>query len=270
MEALATEGEELGPTGVVFNPSAGFQVSLGGVSASSVFIFATTEGTIQGWSPDVDPRSAVVAIDNSRRGSAYTGLAIADTEAGMRLYAANFSGASVDVYDDTFAPAAGLAPDAFRDPSLPAGYAPFGIQQLDGAIYVAYALQNEEGDEEVPGPGNGFVDVYTLDGALIQRVASGGDLNAPWAMVHAPSGFGPFGGALLIGNFGDGRITAFDRDDFGRLGQLETGPRDPIEIEGLWGLAFGNGRDAGETSELFFAAGIDDETHGLFGTITER
>jgi uncharacterized protein (TIGR03118 family) len=265
--ALPTSGPDSGPTGVVFNGGEGFVIESGSSSAPSRFIFATKGGTLVGWSPDVNSRTGVIALDESASGAAYTGLAIATSEDQSLLYAANFPRARIDVFDENFAPASGLAASAFIDPTLSARYAPFGVQAIGERIYVTYALQNEEGTDEVVGAGNGFVSVFELDGTFVARVASGGPLDAPWGVALAPEGFGRFGGALLVGNFGDGHITAFDSDNFTQLGQLGDSTGQPIAIEGLWGITFGNGRMAGNEDTLYFAAGVDDETHGLFGAI---
>jgi uncharacterized protein (TIGR03118 family) len=265
----AGEEEELpGPTGLVFNGGAGFPITVGNEIAPSRFIAATTGGTIIGWSADLDMRTGIVAVDNTATGAAYTGLAIATNGTSLMLYAADFANNKIDVYDENFMPATNLAANAFIDPSLPQGYSPFNIQAIDNRMYVAYALVSDEGPEEVPGPGNGFVSLFEANGAFVTRVLSQDLLNAPWAVVQAPADFGVFSGALLIGNFGDGRITALDPNGYGVLGQLESAAGQPIELEGLWGLVFGNGNLAGLTNELFFAAGIEDETHGLFGKIT--
>jgi uncharacterized protein (TIGR03118 family) len=159
------------------------------------------------------------------------------------------------------------AAGAFTDPNLPAGYAPFGIQTLAGSVYVAYALQDEEGEEEVAGPGLGIVDKYDLAGRLLARVATGGALNAPWGLALAPAGFGRFSGKLLVGNFGNGRINVFDPVSFEPKGHLKGTDGKAIVIDGLWGIAFGNGANAGPATSLFFAAGPDDEEHGLFGRL---
>jgi uncharacterized protein (TIGR03118 family) len=208
---------------------------------------------------------AVVVIDNSASGASYKGLAIDSTSAGTRLYAANFHDARVDVFDGAFAPV--TVAGAFTDPNLPAGYAPFGIQTLAGSVYVAYALQDEEGEEEVAGPGLGVVDKYDFAGHLLARVATGGALNAPWGLALAPAGFGRFSGKLLVGNFGNGRINVFDPVTFEPKGHLKGTDGKAIVIDGLWGIAFGNGATAGPATTLFFAAGPDDEEHGLFGRL---
>jgi len=257
------------PTGVVFNGGNGFAVSNGTASAPARFIFATEQGTVLGWNPSVAPTQAVVAIDNSTAGAVYKGLAIASAAAGDRLYAANFHAGTVDVFDAGFHPVSA----GFSDVALPSGYAPFGIRNLGGTIYVTYALQDADKKDDVAGVGHGFVNAFDTDGHLLRRVASRGRLNSPWGLALAPADFGQFGGNLLVGNFGDGHINAFDLERFegsGELqerGQLHAADGSPIAIDGLWALAFGNGAGAGPTNALFFTAGPFDEEHGLFGKL---
>ncbi len=257
------------PTGVVFNGGTGFAVSNGTATAAARFIFATEEGTILGWSPAVALTQAVVAVDNSAGGAVYKGLAIASTAAGDRLYAANFHAGTVDVFDAGFHPVSA----GFSDVALPSGYAPFGIRNLGGTIYVTYALQDADKKDDVAGVGHGFVNAFDTDGHLLRRVASRGRLNSPWGLALAPPDFGQFGGNLLVGNFGDGHINAFDLQRFeanGELqerGQLHAANGPPVTIDGLWALAFGNGASAGPTNALFFTAGPFDEEHGLFGKL---
>src|SRR5437773_8237606 len=257
------------PTGVVFNGGTGFAVSNGTATAPARFIFATEEGTILGWSPAVALTQAVVAVDNSAGGAVYQGLAIASTAAGDRLYATNFHAGTVHVFDAGFHP----VPAGFTDADLPPGYAPFGIRHLGGTIYVTYALQDADKHDDVAGVGHGFVDAFDTEGNLLRRVASTGRLNSPWGLAVAPSDFGTFSGNLLVGNFGDGHINAFDPRRFqgnGQLrqqGELHAADGRPIAIDGLWALAFGNGAAAGPTNALFFTAGPFGEQHGLFGTL---
>jgi len=257
------------PTGVVFNGGTGFAVSNGTATAPARFIFATEEGTILGWSPAVALTQAVVAVDNSAGGAVYKGLAIASTAAGDRLYAANFHAGTVDVFDAGFHPVSA----GFSDVALPSGYAPFGIRNLGGTIYVTYALQDADRKDDVAGVGHGFVNAFDTDGHLLRRVASRGRLNSPWGLALAPADFGQFGANLLVGNFGDGHINAFDLQRFeanGELqerGQLHAANGPPVTIDGLWALAFGNGASAGPTNALFFTAGPFDEEHGLFGKL---
>src|SRR5881296_4694151 len=257
------------PTGVVFNGGTGFAVSNGTATAPARFIFATEEGTILGWSPAVALTQAVVAVDNSAGGAVYKGLAIASTAAGDRLYAANFHAGTVDVFDAAFHPVLG----GFTDADLPPGYAPFGIRNLGGTIYVTYALQDADKHDDVAGEGHGFVNAFDTDGHLLRRVASRGRLNSPWGLALAPADFAAVSGDLLVGNFGDGHINAFDPGHFrgdGELrqqGLLHAADGRPIAIDGLWALAFGNGAAAGPTNALFFTAGPFGEQHGLFGKL---
>lgn len=257
-----TVGTDSGPTGVVFNGGAGFVVRNGTLSGPARFIFDGEDGLIRGWNPGVDPTNAVVAPAAGDPGASYKGLAIED---GM-LYAADFHNGVVNVFDGSW-----NLVNQFTDPGLPAGYAPFGIQAIGGRIFVAFAKQDEEGEDEVAGQGLGFVDAFDTSGNLTAGVAQHGLLNAPWGLALAPADFGRFSGDLLVGNFGDGRINAFEpqsNDHFTFRGQLRDGTGQPIEIDGLWALGFGNGGNAGPTRTLFFTAGPDEETHGLFGRIT--
>jgi uncharacterized protein (TIGR03118 family) len=254
------------PTGMVFNGSAtDFKVKVGAADpAAARFIFATVAGEIDGWNGQ-----GTVAINGvTTPGAVYLGLAIGSSGGANYLYAANFTNGSVDVFDGLWAPAH-LAGD-FTDPNLPKGYAPFGIQNINGEIFVAYAKQNADGDEELHGKGLGVVSVFGTDGTFHGRVATRGKLNAPWGMAMAPANFGKFSGDLLVGNFGDGRIHAFEKTAHGwkEDGVLKDTNHHTITIDGLWGIGFGNGTGSGPTNSLFFAAGPDDETHGLFGSIT--
>jgi uncharacterized protein (TIGR03118 family) len=172
----------------------------------------------------------------------------------------------VEVYDETFN-AVTLGPDAFIDAGLPAGYSPFGIHQIGGTLYVAYAVVDTATGEAAPGMGNGIVTAYDLNGTFQARISTGGMLDAPWGIAMAPEEFGRFGGALLVGNFGDGHITALDAETYEQLGQLEMEEGVPVEIDGLWAIAFGNDMMAGDSDDLYFTAGTEDETHGLFGEV---
>ena len=251
------------PTGIVFNGGLGFVLPGAGAAR---FLFASEDGTISAWSPGLVPNTqSVVVVDNAASGASYKGLAIDSTSAGTRLYAANFHNARVDVFDGNFAPV--TAAGAFTDPRLPAGYAPFGIQTLAGSVFVAYAKQDAAGEDEVAGDGLGVVDKYDFAGRLLARVATGGALNAPWGMALAPAGFGRFSGKLLVGNFGNGRINVFDPVTFEPKGHLKGTNGKAIVIDGLWGIAFGNGGAAGPATALFFAAGPNDEEDGLLGRL---
>jgi uncharacterized protein (TIGR03118 family) len=255
-----------GPTGTVANSNtSAFVVGQNGVSSSSRFLFDTQAGQILGWSPTVNGTVAVVAVDNSAQGALYDGLATLND----RLYAADFHNGRIDSFDASFRPL-GLP---FTDPKLPKGFAPFGIQALGGDVFVTYAQQDKAKGASLGGTGAGFVDEFTPDGVLVARVASQskrGPLNAPWGLALAPSSFGAYSGDLLVGNFGNGRISAFQKLAGGKWvykGQIRTADGKPIAIDGLWAIAFGNGASAGPADDLFFLAGPTGQQHGLFGFI---
>jgi uncharacterized protein (TIGR03118 family) len=258
------------PDGTVFNPTAGgFVVSKNGVSASARFLFATEDGTIAGWSPSVDPTHAVLAVDRSTVtdpagdvGALYKGLALVNTAAGKFLYATNFRFGTVDVFDSNFE-----LVTSFTDPTIHGGFAPFGIHNIGGDLYVTFAKQDAAKHDDDAGPGNGFVDVFAPNGDLLQRLASRGRLNSPWAVTLAPSTFGAFAGDILVGNFGDGRINAFKPTTGQFLGQLRS-PDGPITIPGLWGLRFPTGSLNVTPDALYFTAGPNHEADGLLGDIT--
>jgi uncharacterized protein (TIGR03118 family) len=254
------------PTGQVFNPTAGFVVRSGDASGPARFIFDSEAGLVTGWNPAVPPPvpSTQAQVGASVPDAIYKGLAIATTPAGTFLYGADFHHARIDVFDQGF----NLVhlSGSFTDPQIPHGYAPFNIQELGGRLYVAYAKQDAQAEDEVAGPALGFVDVYSTSGQLLRHLIEHGQLNAPWGLALAPAGFGRFSGALLVGNFGNGRINAYDQATGEFLGRLRHEDGSPIEIEGLWALRFGNGV-TGNPTTLLFTAGIDDEAHGLFGAI---
>ena len=268
-------GEQGNPTGLVFNGGNGFVVNNGAGTSAARFIFSSEDGTISAFRGA--PIVTVVPNANApAHGAIYKGLAIDSRTAGTHLYATDFHNGKVDVFDTSFHLV--TLSGNFTDPNLPAGFAPFGIQTIGDTLYVTYALQDADAEDEVAGPGNGFVDAYDLNGNLIRRVASAGELNAPWGLALAPpSGFGRFSGDLLVGNFGDGRIHAFDPTtltsdgEFEAVGLLHSERGRPIQIEGLWALQFGHGTTQvganGLTTTLFFTAGPFDEEHGLFGSI---
>ena len=263
-----------GPTGVVFNTSAtDFAVTGGGKTGVSKFIFATEGGQILGWSPVVPGitiPSTETFVGATTTDAVYKGLAIGTSNGKTYLYAADFHHGRVDVFDGSFALQSWAG--AFVDPRLPAGYAPFGIQNLNGMIFVAYAKQDAAKHDEIAGEGRGFVSVFGTDGKFLGRVGSRDELNAPWGMAWAPSNFGRFSNDLLVGNFGDGRITAFAWTKHGwrERGQLKGRNHRTISIDGLWGIGFGNGNASGPTNTLYVAAGPNNENHGFFGSITAR
>lgn len=252
-------GAPSAPTGQVFNSAAAFQLSNG---SNATFLFATEDGTIAGWNGAAGT-TALTMIDNSQS-SSYKGLAISGSGATARLYAANFRTGHVDVWDGSFAPVVG----GFIDPTLPAGYAPFNVQNVGGNIVVTYAVVDPGTGDDVAGPGNGVVDVYDASGVLLRRLSSGGALNSPWGVALAPSGFGPFGNALLVGNFGDGTINAYDFFTGSLLGTLTDGSGMPIVNDGLWDIAFGNHSATSDPNSLYLTAGLNDEADGLFARIT--
>jgi uncharacterized protein (TIGR03118 family) len=281
------------PTGTVFNIALGkgaFQITDGTHTAPAVFLFATEDGTIVGWNPTVDPTGtfdgpnglsthAVIAVDRSAiptadMGAVYKGLTIAtDANGRTLLYAANFRAGTVDVFDTGFKKVTSLPTGAFTDVHLPDGYAPFDVQVLNGKVYVSYALQNAAKHDDVAGQGHGFVDVYNLDGSPglaggKVRLITRGQLDSPWGLAIAPSSFGNLAGALLVGNFGNGRIHAFNATTGAFMDTLRDPDGEPIQIPGLWALKVGNGGAGGEASKVYFTAGLFDETHGLFGSLT--
>jgi len=252
------------PTGEVFNPTSDFEISSNGVTAPSVFIFATEDGTISGWNPTVNAGSTVLMVDNfdEGNGAVYKGLAIGHNDDGTFLFAANFRNGTVDVFNDDFKQV-----KSFTDPNVPAGYAPFNVQVLDDHLFVTFALQNDAKHDDVAGAGHGFVDEFDLEGHLLHRVASGGVLNSPWGLAIAPSGFGEFSNDLLVGNFGDGTINVFDPKTDHFLGKLEGANGAPIQIGDLWALIPGNSGTNTDPQKVYFTAGVANEQHGLFGSL---
>jgi uncharacterized protein (TIGR03118 family) len=252
------------PTGAVSNSSSNFVISNDTTSSPATFIFSTEEGQILAWASSVSGNTAMQVAGGT--GAVYKGLAIA----GDRLYATDFKHGTVDIFDGSFQPV--TDPGAFVDPGIPTGYAPFGIQNVNGDIVVTYAKQDADQEDDVAGQGHGFVDMYTTTGAFIRRIATHGQLNSPWGIAMAPSDFGRFSGDLLIGNFGDGEISAYEPQldgSFELVGQLRTADHKVLSIDGLWSLQFGKGAaNNGDIHTLFFTAGPNDEADGLFGTIT--
>jgi uncharacterized protein (TIGR03118 family) len=253
------------PTGQVFNDTTGFNAS----GQPATFIFATEDGTISGWNPSADRANSIVLVDNSTVGAVYKGLAVANGNNGPMLYAANFQAGTVEVFDANLTPV--ISAGAFRDASLPSGFAPFNIQRIGRKLYVTYAMQDQAKHDDVAGSGNGFIDVFDFSGNLLGRLVSNGALNSPWGLAMAPGNFGDFSNALLVANFGDGKINAFDPCSGEYLGSLQDSSGAALAIPGLWALSFGNGRGAGDANTLYFTAGIPGpgnvEDHGLFGSI---
>jgi uncharacterized protein (TIGR03118 family) len=304
--SIPAPGDPLGasgaPTGAVFNidggPTGGFKINGltkdgAATSAAAVFLFATEDGAIVGWNPGVNPQGfdpakagtyGIIAVGDTASPSedhaVYKGLAIAssstpifsgDPSSNAVLYASNFRSGQVEVYDTSFhrvSPPAG----AFSDPNLPKGYAPFNVQVLGDKVYVTYAKQDKDKEDDVAGPGHGFVDVYNLDGTAgfadgSVRLASRGALDSPWGLAIAPASFGSLAGDLLVGNFGDGFINVFNPTTGKLLGHLNDPDGEPVQIDGLWALKVGNGGNGGDPNSVYFTAGLFDETHGLFGSL---
>jgi uncharacterized protein (TIGR03118 family) len=254
------------PTGIVFNTSSGFMVP--GTKKPAAFIFDTEDGTISAWNGGT---KAVLVVDNARNpsaalGAVYKGLAFAVNETGPKLFATNFRSAKVEVYDTNFKPV--TTTGGFTDPGIPAGYAPFGIQYIDGTLFVTYALQKPGKHDDQEGLGHGFVDVFDTDGHMLQRLASRGVLNSPWGVARASYAFGLFSGDLLVGNFGDSLIHALTPAGLVPLnGKNGTSPLVVAGGRGLWTLTLGGGKNS-NPSTLYFTAGPNEEMDGRFGTIT--
>jgi len=248
------------PTGTIANSVAGF---FGTGTTKANFIFSTEDGTISAWSGG---SAAVLKVDYSTSNAVFKGLAGGSVGTSNYIYAADFHNAQVDVFNTNYSQVT-LA-GTFSDASIPAGYAPFNIQNINGKLFVAYALQDVTKHDDVGGPGHGYVDVFDTSGNLLQRLIAQSVLNSPWGLALAPVGFGAYGGDLLVGNFGDGRINVFNPTNGAWLGALMNNTNAvPIEVPGLWAIAFGNGHSGGDAYTLYFTAGINDESDGLFGSI---
>jgi uncharacterized protein (TIGR03118 family) len=255
------------PDGTVLNTTSGFVISEDGRSAPATSIFATEDGTIAAWNQTVDRRNALIEVDNSAAGAVYKALTLGSNSRGTFLYATNFHNGTVDVFDSQFHQVQ-LA-GSFTDPGIPAGFAPFGIKNINGTLFVTYAKQlAPDNHDDQAGPGNGFIDEFDTSGNLIKRFASQGALNSPHGLALAPADFGAFGNALLVGNFGDGRISAFDLKTGKLLGQLSDAAGRPLVNVGIWGMTFANGAGGTRTDTLYFAAGINGENDGLFASIS--
>jgi uncharacterized protein (TIGR03118 family) len=263
------------PTGQVFNNTGSatdFMITDGVTTAPAVFLFASEAGRITGWAPTVGgapPSTTAETGFTSANGSVYKGVALAQVGAANFLYAADFHNNAIDVINGAFAkvPLGTGGFETFTDPGLPAGFAPFNVAAINRKLYVSYAKQDAAKHDDVAGAGNGFIDVFETNGHFDNRLVSGGDLNSPWGMVVAPTGFGDFSGDLIVGNFGDGLVHAYDPTTGAEKGFLADRSGNPVTVDGLWGLAFGNGK-AGDATSLYFAAGPDGEAHGLFGKLT--
>jgi uncharacterized protein (TIGR03118 family) len=258
------------PTGQVFNPTSSFVVhGSDGSSGPALFLFVGESGNLSGWNPNVPvttpPPSTDAQVAVPTPGAVDKGLAIGGPADSPMLYAADFSAGTVDVYNGMFQRV--NTAGNIEDGQLPAHYAPFNVAVLNDKVYVAFARQN--GADELDGAGLGRVDIFTLDGQLVRRLGAHGVLNAPWGLTIAPAGFGEFSGDLLVGNFGDGRIHAFDPTTLALRGTVRRGNGRPVRISGLWALLPGNGVEGG-TDEVIFTAGPGDEAHGLLGTLTLR
>ena len=259
-------GKPSSPTGMVYNGSSGFTLSQGAASGPARFIFATEDGTVAAWVPAVQAQQTLTARDDSAGNSVYKGLAISAAGSGAQLYVTDFHNNRILVLDSSFNPVP-LPPGRFVDSWVPAGFAPFGIQGINGDLYVSYAKQDAARHDEIDGRGLGYIAVYDPNGVLIRHLVSGGHLNAPWGMALAPASFGRYGGRLLIGNFGDGLINAYDLVSGQYVGHLSAPDHKAISIDGLWGLAFGNGYSSQPVDTLFFSAGPMQESHGLYGSL---
>ncbi len=251
------------PTGQVYNSNSNaFKVTSGGTSGSSIFIFDTEDGTISGWAPSVNSTNAIIAVDNSAELASYKGLAIGIAKSKLYIYASNFYAGDVEMYDANF-----KLVKTFTDNTLPKGYAPYNVKNLGGTLYVTFAKQDKAKHDSVSGPGLGYVDAFNLKGKFMRRVVSQGALNAPWGLDIAPAGFGAFAGDLLVGNFGDGWINAYDPKTGAYKGPMVDSNGAPIAIASLWELITGNGGQGGDANTVYFTAGLKKEAHGLFGGI---
>jgi len=256
----APGGGQGAPTGQVFNGGSGFN--------GDRFLFSTEDGTIAGWRGALGT-TAELGADQSGTGAVFKGLALATNGSNSYLYATDFHNGTVDVFDSTFTKVS--LTGSFTDPGIPSGFAPFGIQAVGSKLYVTYAMQDAAKHDDVACPGCGFIDVFNTDGTFVQRLVSMGALNSPWGLALAPGNFGKFSNDLLVGNFGDGTINAFDPTSGVQLGTIDGSNGTPLVNLGLWGLAFGNGAQGTSTNTLYFTAGIPGpdqiEDHGLFGAI---
>jgi uncharacterized protein (TIGR03118 family) len=257
-------------TGVLVNGNTSvFQVAAG---KQAQFLFCTEDGTVSGWNSTVNSTNALVMVDNSGSGAIYKGCAIGGTTAAPQIYSANFNAGTIDVVDANFKTV--KTTGGFANPKVPAGFAPFNIQNIGGQLFVTYAQQDSKKHDDVAGLGNGFVAVFDMNGTLVSNLIANGALNSPWGMAMAPASFGAFHGALLVSNFGDGMIHAYNPATGAQLGTLNDNHNNPIAVPGMWSINFGNGGNGGDPATLYFTAGIGGgpnndplESHGLFGSI---
>jgi uncharacterized protein (TIGR03118 family) len=250
------------PSGLAYNGTTNFEVNSGN---PATFLFATEDGTIAAWNAAALANHAVIKINNNN-GAVYKGLTLGAIQSTPVLYVANFHAGTVEAYGPSFKPIT-LPTGAFTDPMIPAGFAPFNVQMINSQIYVAFAKQDAAAHDDVPGPGNGFVSVFTPAGKLIHRLQYAGWMNAPWGMALAPAGFGNLSGMVLVGQFGSGAILAFDANTGALSGVVRDSTGKAVLIPGLWGLNFADGGPAGPSNALYFTAGINNEADGLFGSI---
>jgi len=260
--ATTSEGKTSTPTGTVFNYTSDFEVAPG---KKAIFLFVTEDGTISGWNPTVKPTEAVIKVNRSGK-AVYKGCTLVQTEFGTFLYVTNFKSGRIEVYDSKFQRVHALD-HSFRNGHLPHDFVPFNIQNIGGSIVVTFAKREPGSNDEEHGPGLGFVAIFDPFGQLIRRLDHGPFLNAPWGVALAPSDFGAFSHRLLIGNFGDGTIHAFNVVSGDFEGTLLDAGGQSLTVDGLWALSFGSNGPSGSAIELYFTAGPNDENDGLFGKI---
>jgi uncharacterized protein (TIGR03118 family) len=248
-------GGNSNPTGQVFNSTSDFQLN----GSKALFIFDTENGTIAAWNG-----GATATQEYSEPNAVYKGLALGYNGSQNLLYAANFNSGLIEEFNSDFKPVG-----AFTDPTVAAGYAPFNVQALSGHLLVTYAVQNDAKHDDVAGPGNGYVDEFNFDGTLVRRIVSpGGEINSPWGLDIAPASFGTLAGDLLVGNFGDGSISAFDPNTGTFEGKLTLSDGTQFQEGDLWALVTGNGGPGFDPNKVYFTAGLMDESEGLFGSIS--
>ncbi|HLJ94937.1 MAG TPA: TIGR03118 family protein [Gemmataceae bacterium] len=279
--AGSPSGSTSTPNGVVGNSTSGFVITVNGRSAPATLLFSTEDGTIAGWNPALSQTHAVIAADQSSNGAVYKLLALGTNAHGTFIFATNFHTGTIDIFDSSFH-LVHFGPHAFVDPiagpdAIPSNFAPFGVKNFNGTLFVTYAEQDAAKHDDVAGVGNGFIDEFNTSGNFIRRFATRGLLNSPIGAAIAPANFGKFSNDVLIGNFGDSHVNAFDPATGQFLGQLTDTHGNPLvlnggfketDTKGLWGIGFGNGADDAGTNTLFFAAGINEENDGLFGAVT--